>query len=294
VLSEAEKEFNLTVFYGKDADWSAVVNACRRYPMFAERQVVIIKEAQAMRDIANLEVYVENPLASTILVLVHRQGKLDGRTRLAGLIKKKGEVLTTQKLYDNQLPGWVHAYVQEKNFRITDKAVFLLTDHIGNDLARMANELDKLLINLRENEQIDETAIEKYVGISKEYNSFEFQSAIGKKDLPRAMSIILYFEANPKAASIMAIIPVLYAFFSKVYLVLTHPSASKEGIGSLLKVPPRYQAEYLNAAKIYGLQGVERAILLLHQYNLRSLGINDGGYEDASLLKELTVKLMAS
>ncbi|GAA4303783.1 DNA polymerase III subunit delta [Compostibacter hankyongensis] len=291
VLSDAEKEFNLTVFYGKDAAWSDVVNACRRYPMFAERQVVMIKEAQAMRDIGKLEVYLEKPLNSTLLVLVHKQGKLDGRTRVAGLIKKKGTVLTTKKLYDNQLPAWIQGYVKQRGMQLTDKAVLLLADHIGNDLSRMANELDKLLINVRGKDRLDENDIEQYVGISKEYNSFELQSAIARRDLPGAIKIIAYFDANPKAASILMIIPLLHSFFSKLYLLLTQTAGSQVSLSSL-GVPPRFQAEYTRSAQAYGREGVERAILLLHTYNLRKIGIDDAGYSDAELLKELVFRIV--
>src|SRR5215470_6449681 len=148
ILTEAEAGFNLTVFYGKDADWTAVINACRRYPMFAERQVVLLKEAQQMRDIDKLEAYIENPLSSTIFVVSYKEKKVDGRTRLAKLLKEKGVVLSTKKLYDNQLPEWTDELVQSKGLSISQKALMLLVDHIGNDLSRIENEIDKMVINL--------------------------------------------------------------------------------------------------------------------------------------------------
>ena len=160
LLDEAEKGFNLTVLYGKDADWSAVINACRRYPMFAEKQVVVLKEAQAMRDLLKLEPYIDHPLDSTIFVVAHKQGKLDGRSKMAKLIKDKGVLLSTKKLYDNQLPGWVEVYVREMGRAISQKAGILLVDHIGNDLSRIANEIDKLLVNLPNEKKIDEADIE--------------------------------------------------------------------------------------------------------------------------------------
>src|SRR5689334_24680270 len=148
ILNESEASFNLSVFYGKDAEWPNIINACRRYPMFAERQVVLLKEAQQMRDIERLEAYIENPLASTIFVVSYKEKKVDGRTRLAKLLKEKGVVLTTKKLYENQLPEWTEELVESKELSISQKALALLVDHIGNDLSRIENEIDKIAINL--------------------------------------------------------------------------------------------------------------------------------------------------
>ncbi|SHL91605.1 DNA polymerase III subunit delta [Chitinophaga sp. CF418] len=291
LLDEAEKGFNLTILYGKDTDWSAVINACRRYPMFAERQVVVLKEAQSMKDILKLETYIDNPLASTIFVVAHKQGKIDGRSKLAKLIKEKGVLLSTKKMYDNQLPGWVEAYVGSLGRAISQKAGILLVDHIGNDLSRMANEIDKLLVNLPPDKKIDENDIEKYVGISKEYNVFELQNALGQKDIGKVMRIIRYFAANPKAGPIQMVLPALYNFFSKMNMVFGVKGGEKE-IAAALGVHPFFVKDYVNAARQYGVEGTEKAILLLHAYNLRSIGINDSGVEDGELMKELVYKLM--
>ncbi|MVT11575.1 DNA polymerase III subunit delta [Chitinophaga tropicalis] len=291
LLDEAEKGFNLTILYGKDTDWSTVINACRRYPMFAERQVVVLKEAQSMKDILKLEAYIENPLSSTIFVVAHKQGKLDGRSKMAKLVKEKGVLLSTKKMYDNQLPAWVDAYVSSLGRAITQKAGILLVDHIGNDLARMANEVDKLLVNLPEGKKIDENDIEKYVGISKEYNVFELQNALGQKDIEKVMRIIRYFAANPKAGPIQMVLPALYNFFSKMNMVFGVKGGEKE-IAAALGVHPFFVKDYMAAARQYGPEGAEKAILLLHSYNLRSIGINDSGVEDGELMKELVYKMM--
>ena len=292
LLDEAERGFNLTILYGKDTDWSTVINACRRYPMFAERQVVILKEAQAMRDLLKLEPYIDNPLASTVFVVAHKQGKIDGRSKLAKLIKEKGVLLSTKKLYDNQLPGWVEVYVKELGRAISQKAGILLVDHIGNDLSRIANEIDKLLVNLPGDKKIDEGDIEKYVGISKEYNVFELQNAVGQKDFTKVMRIVQYFAANPKAGPVQMVIPALYNFFSKVNLVFGVKGGEKE-IAATLGVHPFFVKDYMAAARQYGAEGAEKAILLLHNYNLRSIGINDSGVEDGELMKELMYKMMS-
>ena len=199
ILTEAEAGFNLTVFYGRDADWTAVINACRRYPMFAERQVILLKEAQQMRDIDKLEAYIEKPLASTVFVVAYKEKKIDGRSKLAKILKEKAELFTTKKMYDNQLPEWTSELIRFKGYGITQKALLLLVDHIGNDLSRINNEVEKLLVNLGDRNQITEDDIERYVGISKEYNVFELQDAFAKRDRAKAIRIIQYFESNPKA-----------------------------------------------------------------------------------------------
>ncbi|HEU4555068.1 MAG TPA: DNA polymerase III subunit delta [Chitinophaga sp.] len=292
LLDEAEKGFNLTILYGKDTDWSTVINACRRYPMFAEKQVVLLKEAQAMRDLLKLEPYIDHPLESTIFVVAHKQGKIDGRSKMAKLIKEKGVLLSTKKMYDNQLPGWVEVYVRELGRAISQKACILLVDHIGNDLSRIANEIDKLLVNLPADKKIDESDIEKYVGISKEYNVFELQNAVGQQDFAKVMRIVNYFAANPKAGPVQMVIPALYNFFSKVNLVFGVKGGEKE-IAAALGVHPFFVKDYMHAARQYGAEGAEKAILLLHTYNLRSIGINDSGVADGELMKELMYKIMS-
>ena len=292
ILSEQEAGFNLTVFYGKDADWPAVINACRRYPMFAERQVVLLKEGQHMRDIDKLESYVESPLASTVFVVSYKEKKVDGRSRLAKLLKQKGEMLTTKKMYENQLPEWTNQLVESRGHTISQKALLLLVDHIGNDLSRLANEIDKVLVNLAQRKNITEDDIEQYVGVSKEYNVFELQDALAKKDLSKAIKIIQYFEANPKAAPIQYILPSLYNFFSKTYMLFGVQGADEKNIAATLGVNPFFVKDYISAGKNYSYNGVEQALILLHEYNLRSVGVNDVGTSDASSLKEMVVKMM--
>lgn len=294
ILSESEASFNLTVFYGKDANWPDIINACRRYPMFAEKQVVILKEAQQMRDVEKLEPYIENPLQSTILVISYKEKKVDGRTKFAKLIKEKGVLLTTKKIYDNQLPQWTEEMVNAKGYEISRKALMLLVDHIGNDLSRLANEIEKILINLGNRKSINEDDIEEFIGISKEFNVFEFQNAIATKDLSRCMRIIQYFEANPKAAPIQLILPSFYSFFSKLFMIYGLNSQDEKAVAAAIGVHPFFVKDYLLAAKHYKFPEVENAILKLHQYNLRSLGVGDTGTEDASLLKEMVYKIIST
>src|SRR5580658_5209935 len=293
ILTAAEASFNLTVFYGRDADWTAVINACRRYPMFADRQVVLLKEAQQMRDIDKLEAYIDKPLASTVFVVAYKEKKVDRRSRLAKLIKEKAELFTTKKMYDNQLPEWTAELIRSKGHGITPKALLLLVDHIGNDLNRINNEIEKLLVNLAGRATITEDDIERYVGISKEYNVFELQDAFAKKDRVKAIRIIQYFESNPKAGPIQLILPSIYNFFSKAYMILAQPGGDEKGIAAAIGVNPYFVKDYLAAVRNYNYEGIEGGLLLLHAYNLKSIGIGSAGVEDASLLKELVVKMMS-
>src|SRR5688500_355412 len=292
ILTESEAGFNLTVFYGRDADWTQVINSCKRYPMFAERQVVLLKEAQHMRDIDKLESYISQPLSSTIFVVSYKEKKVDGRTQLAKLLKTKAELFTTKKMYDSALPDWTNEMVKGKGFTISQKAVLLLVDHIGNDLSRIDNEIDKMLVNLGTRTNITEDDIEKYVGVSKEYNPFELQSAMAAKDLPKAMRIIQYFEANPKAAPIQLVLPTLYNLFSKTYMIFGQSAKDDKTIAANIGVNAWFVKDYVLVARNYGYNGVERALLLLHHYNLRSVGVNDIGSSDASLLKEMVAKMV--
>ncbi len=294
ILSESEASFNLTIFYGRDTDWASVVNACMRYPMFAERQVVLLKEAQHMKEIEKLENYVARPLASTVFVVSYKDKKVDGRTKFSRLLKEKGELLTTKKLYDYHLPEWASQMIQQHGLSINQKALAILVDHIGNDLSRLQNEIEKLSVNLKDRNNITEDDIETFIGVSKEFNVFELQDAIAQKNLAKAIRIIQYFAANPKAAPIQLILPTLYSYFSKVYSTFGMENKSEQSLMPVFSRNPFAAKQALQACNNYGYDGVEKILLLLHHYNLRSIGINDTGTEDAELLKELVVKIMAA
>ena len=291
ILSESEAEFNQTVFYGKDANWADIVNACRRYPMFAERQVVLLKEAQQMKDVDKLESYVENPLPSTILVVSYKGKTLDGRQKFSKLIKKKGEIFLSKKMYENQLPGWINSYLQTNGFTIKPKAMALLVDHIGNDLSRIVNEIEKLSLNLT-GKNITEDDIEKFIGISKEYNIFELQNALSRKDQAKAIRIIQYFEANPKAVPIQLILPSLYSYFSKILTVYQMHDKSERAIKPVFNYNPALVEQVMETIKNYSFSEMEQVILLLHDANLKSIGIGNSGISTGALMKELSYKIM--
>jgi len=252
----------------------------------------LLKEAQQMRDIDKLEGYIANPLLSTIFVVSYKEKKVDGRSKLAKLLKEKGELLSTKKMYDNQLPDWVSGLAESKGYALSQKALMLLVEHIGNDLSRINNEIEKLAVNLGERKKITEDDIEKYVGVSKEYNVFELQDALAKKDLLRAIRIIGYFESNPKAAPIQLVLPAIYNYFSKVFSVFGMPDKSENAVKPLFYNNIFAARQALETLKIYGYDGIEKAILLLHACNLKAVGVADAGTADASLLKELAVKML--
>lgn len=294
LLNDGEAGFNLTVFYGRDCSWPDLINTCMKYPMFSDLQVVILKEAQGMKDIEKLEAYLEKPLVSTLLFVAYKGKKVDGRTKLAKLLKDKAVLLTTKKLYDNALPEWTSELIKSKGYTITNKALFLLIDHIGNDLSRLNNEIGKLVLNLHIRNNITEDDIETFVGVSKEFNVFELQQAIANKDLYKAIRIIQYFEANPKAAPIQLIFPSLYNYFSKVQMIYSMPARDEKTVASAIGVNPYFVKDYLQTALKFSNHEVEKVLLLLHQYNLRGIGINDAGNDDAMLLKEMVVKMIAA
>jgi DNA polymerase III subunit delta len=293
VLTETESSFNLSVFYGRDASWTDIINACRKYPMFSDLQVVILKEGQDLKGIEKLEGYVEKPLSSTLFFVAHKGKKIDGRTKMAKTLKDKAVLFTTKKLYDNELPEWTSGLVRSKGFTIDNKALYLLIDHIGNDLSRLNNEIDKLILNLGTRKNITEDDIENFVGVSKEFNVFELQQAIAHKDLYKAIRIIQYFDANPKAAPIQLIFPSLYNFFSKVQMIYSIPSRDEKTVASSIGVNAWFVKDYLQTSMRFSSQEIEKLILLLHQYNLKGIGVNDAGNTDAMLLKEMVAKIMS-
>jgi len=195
-------------------------------------------------------------------------------------------------LYDNQLPEWTQALIQSRGLSISQRALALLVDHIGNDLTRIKNEIEKISINLGKKKAITEEDIEEFVGVSKEFNVFELQSALSKKDISKAIRIIQYFEANPKAAPVQLILPSLYGFFSKVFMVHGANTMDEKAAATAIGVNPFFIKDYLHAAKVYDYAAVENILLLLHSYNLKSIGINNAATGDGSLLKELVIKMV--
>jgi DNA polymerase-3 subunit delta len=292
ILSEEQQSFNLSIFYGKDAKVEEVLNACKRYPAFSDKQVVIIKEAQQMRDIEKVETYLDSPLLSTVLLIAYKDKTFDKRKTFGKSLHKKATVLTTKKLYDNELPQWMSSMVKQKGMEINPKALQILIDHIGNDLQRMENEVEKVSLNLKGRNLINEDDIEAFVGVSKEFNVFELQKAITSRDMAKSLRIINYFASNPKAGPIQLVLPTLYSFFSKLYVAASSNSRDEKLIASLIGVNFYFVRDYINALQLFTFSEVEKNLLLLHHYNLKSVGVNRADIDDGELMKELVVKLI--
>lgn len=297
-LQEAEKGFNQTIMYGKDATMSQVITNARRFPMMAERQVVIVKEAKDIQDIGKEEGqkllmdYLDNPVPSTVLVFAHKHKKVDGRKPLSKALAKKALLLNTAKLRDYELPKWIESYVKSRGLAINYPSVQLLAEYIGTNLERLSNEISKVAINLKAGEEINESLIQKYVGINKDYNVFELQKAISGRDIVKANKIVNYFSANIRANSIIPMIALLYSYYTKLLLVHSAKDKSDAGLSRVLKVPPFVVKEYKMASANYALTKVIQNIGHLREADLRSKGVNSGAIAEEEILKELVFKLM--
>ena len=293
VLSEAEKSFNQTVIYGKDSDGPAVLNHAKRFPMMANQQVVIVKEAQELKDFESLIHYIENPLKSTLLVINYKYKKPDARKKVFKTLKQKSVYFESKKLYDNQIPGWITAYLTKRKYNIQPKAASLLSEFLGSDLSKITNELDKLIIILGETENtVTPEHIERNIGISKDYNQFELQKALGTKDVVKANRIINYFASNQKNNHITQTISSLYYYYSKLLIYYYLPDKSKGSVAAALKINPFFASDYMEAAKRYKPTKVAEIITILREYDMRSKGYGGDTTSAGNLLKELIFKIL--
>lgn len=293
-LSEGEKGFNQTIVYGLDTDSNQLIGMLKRYPAMAPYQVVILKEAHRMKDIKNLLSYFENPVASTIFVVAFKNSTTIFKrgSKLEKAINKNGVLMESKKLYENQVPGWIDSFINSKGLRIRPAAAQLLTEFIGNDLAKITNELDKLLINLEEGTEIDSKLIEENIGISRDYNVFELQNALGRKDRKKVFRIIKHFGNNPKENPILKTIPSLYSFFSKLYRIQGLQDRSQGNLAKVLKVNPFFAKDYNEASRYYSAQQIERVLNLLYEYDLKAKGVGNANNKDFALQKELVLKIL--
>lgn len=298
-LADHEKSFNLTVLYGKDVRMADVLTHARRFPMMASRQTVVVKEAQEMSDLKNaaslkiLESYALNPVPSTVLVFAHKYKSPDGRSFPVKAVENNGVYFQSKKIYDNQLPAWITEYLREKKMRISAKACMLLSEYIGNDLLRIANEINKITVNLKEGEEITEEFVIKYVGISKEYNVFELQKALTERNALKVAKIIKYFAADPRNNPLAIVISTLYRFFIQIISVHHAKDRSEQSLAKLLGLHPFFVKDFLQAAKAYSPDQAFRAVHLIRQADLRSKGIDAPAMEEHEILRELVFLIMA-
>jgi len=292
VLTDSEKEFNQSVLYGRDVDVPTIVSYAKRFPMMAEYQVLLIKEAQSIDKIEDLEEYTRNPVESTILVLCYKHKKLDQRRAFVKHIKEKGVVFESEKLYDNKVPAWITSYLQKKGYTITPKASMLLTEFLGSDLGKITNELDKIFINIPEGAEINDVVIEENIGISKDFNIFELQNALGRKDVYKANQICNYFAANTKEHPIIRTLAMLYIYFTKLLVYHTAKDKSQQNQASLFGVHPYFVKEYLVAVKNFPYKKIEMIMSELSDYDLRAKGLGDASATQGEMLKELIYKIL--
>lgn len=292
LLQPHEKDFNFTIFYGKDSTWSAVVNECRSYPAFAQRRLVILKEAADLKNLNLLESYVEQPLESTVLVIAHKHKKIDGRTSLLKTIKKHGVYLTFDKVRDYQLSEWILTYCNSNKIRITPANAELIGAYLGTDLRKIVNELDKVLLNVGPEKEISSELIERYIGISKEYNVFSYPKALLERNAERSYRIANYFIANPKVAALPNIAANVYAEFSKLYQFHYLKNEPDKAIAEKLKLNPVFVKDYRKAASQYNLSQTIDAIIAIQRFNLNAIGMHVA-HSDMTLLKDFTAKLLS-
>ena len=293
ILSEAEQSFNQTVLYGKDTDMSNLITLARRFPMMTEHQIVILKEAQEIKKIEDLMSYVENYQKSTILVINYKYKTLDKRKKLYKLLDKIGVLFESKKLYENQIPKWIETYLKDKKAKISNKSGMLLTDFLGNDLSKISNELDKLILTLPNGEtEITAKHIEKNIGISKDFNNFELQNALITKDILKANRIINYFSNNPKNNPIVLTISSLYYFFSRLLAYHAVKTKDKKTIASTLKINMFFIQDYQIATKNYNVKKVVEIISILREYDLKSKGVGNVSATQGELLKEMIMLIL--
>ncbi len=314
VLEDSEKEFNQSVLYGKEVNISTLLSYAKRYPMMSNYQVVIVKEAQEMKDLfpkgkqsrdddgdsadsgPSLLSYLKNPQPTTLLVFCYKYKSVDGRTKLGKTIASDTVFFKSSKIYDDKIPAWVSTYVEDKKYKIGSKASFMLADFLGNDLSKISNELDKLMINVDKGAEITPELIEKFIGISKDYNIFEMQNAIGKKDYFKAQRIASYFGANPKASPLPVTMSLLYSYFNRVItyhsMIRSQRGIARDKVAAALGINPFFLKDIEIAARNYSYADAVKAIDLLHKYDLKSKGVGNVSTDSSDLIREMIFKIM--
>ena len=291
ILTEEEKGFNQTILYGRDVKFEDIISACKRYPMMAERQVIIVKEAQDVKgEMEIFEKYVENPMSSTLLVMCYKYKNVDKRTKLHKILKKNSVFLETKKLYDNQVPAWIKTVLQERNYKIEPKAAAILCEFLGTDLSKIINELGKLEIILPKGSTITAANIEENIGFSKDFNIFELRKAIGERNQFKAYQIVNNFAQNLKENPIPRVLPQIFSFF--IQLMKYHGTKDKnpKSVAPLLGVSPFFLRDYDVAIKNYSMKKVSQVLNSLREIDVKSKGVG-ANMTAADLYKEMLIKI---
>jgi DNA polymerase-3 subunit delta len=293
ILDEMSREFDQTILYGKDTEMSTIINAAKRYPMMAPCRLILVKEAQQIKDWDDLNYYLQKPLQSTILVFCYKYGTPDKRKAWLKEIGKIGVVFESPKIRDYEIPAWIKSYAKSKNIAIDEKAIAMLTEFLGTDLSKIANEIDKLLITKSEQQKsITPELVEKNIGISKDYNVFELQSALINRDILRANRIVRYFADNKKANPLVMVLSQLFNFFSSLMLFHYMPDKSAAFVASELRINPYFVRDYQKAAQSFNAWKTMNIISYIRETDARSKGVDNLNADEGDLLKELVYKIL--
>lgn len=310
VLDEMEREFNQTIVYGKETDVLSLLSTAKRFPMMSNYQVVIVKEAQDLKVFSKkdkdedgkddkkkseaeiLTDYIKNPVKSTLLVFCYKHKTIDKRSKLAKAIEHSGQFFTSETLRDYQIAAWIEKYLKERGHKISERAAALIGEYLGTQLSKIANELGKMLINLPAKTTIDVEHVEQHIGISREYNSFELNNALNKKDVLKANRIINYFAANSKNNPLVVVLGTLFSNFNRLLMYHTAESKDAKSIAALMGVNPYFVNDYVVAARHYPFKKCVNIISLLREYDMRSKGVNNNSTTEGELLKELVFKIL--
>lgn len=292
VLEDHEKDFNQVILYGKDSDALNIVSEAKGYPMMSEYKLVIIKEAQDLKDFDKLESYFEQPADQTVFVINYKYKTFDTRKKLAKTVAKNGIMFKSEKVRDYQVAEWIATYVKSQQYDISSKATLMLAEFLGNDLSRITNELNKLCLLIEKGTVINDIHIEENIGISKDYNPFELTNAISVRDVPKAFTIVNYFEHNPKAGDLMMIIPTVFNFFTKLMRIHFLQNTSKDAVASALGIHPFVAGQYMSAAKVYNPKKIAANIAVLHEFDLKAKGMGNSTFTQGELMREMIYRLL--
>jgi DNA polymerase-3 subunit delta len=292
LLSAEQQEFNQVTLYAKDTTIEQVINESKQFPVGSEKRVVIVKEGQQLKNIEALEDYIDNPQTSTVLVIVYKGKSIDKRKQFGKSLAKKCVIFESKKIYDDRIPYWILGYINEHGYKIDNSATAILAEYLGSNLSKIANELDKLMLVVKKEEQITTQLIENHIGISKDYNIFELQNALGKKDVMRSNQIINHFSKNTKKHHIILILSSLFSFFQKIMIYHFLEDKSSRSVASSLKINPFFVSQYQNASRNYNKKQLFSIFTYLQEYDLKSKGVNNKSNSQSGLLKELTFKIL--
>jgi DNA polymerase-3 subunit delta len=290
ILDEAERDFNLTTLYGLETNAKEICSFAKQYPIMSEKRLIIVKEFQQIdkKELSQLSFYVEKPLASTILVLVNKNKTID--KKFLDKVNKSGIVFESAKLYENKVIPWIDKYVRDKRFSIETSATSLIFECLGNNLQKIANEIDKMSINLKEGSQITQSDVANHIGVNKDYNIFELQNAIGRLNHTKINKIVNYLLANTNENPIQAMLPNLFAYFVKVIITAQLKDKTNESVASAIGVSPYFAKDYIYASQIFPLEKLYQNIEMIKDYDLKTKGLGSN-FDNNELFKELIFKL---